>query len=124
MSESNEDHLMDKQQPEFMAIERDGHELSPAEIDRFAAAIARVASRGDEPGSEGLRRAGNTYATAFQFLVLRRGSPYAAVLGAAAAEEALRRLEHDAAAKQLVQETIAEIHERVCRETEPMPGLN
>ncbi len=114
---------MEKHEPELVVVARDGYELSPAEIDRFAAAIARIASRGDEPGSDGLRRAGNTYATAFQFLVLRRGSPYAAVLGAAAAEEALRRLENDAAAEQVINESIAEIHDRVCRETEPIPDL-
>jgi hypothetical protein len=91
--------------------------LVDEEIARFARAIARVVEGQREPDEERLRRAGNTSATAFQFLVLRRGADYARALGRAAAARARESLEPgDEAA--LIDSVIADIHDRVCRETE------
>ena len=47
--------------------------IDPNEIDRYARAIARIADKGHPAGSVELVRAVNTYGTAFQFLVMRRG---------------------------------------------------
>ena len=52
--------------------------IDPKEIDRYARAIARIADKGHPAGSVGLVRAVNTYGTAFQFLVMRRGRRMAA----------------------------------------------
>ena len=58
--------------------------IDPNEIDRYARAIARIADKGHPAGSVGLVRAVNTYGTAFQFLVMRRGPDYGRALGMAA----------------------------------------
>lgn len=93
-------------------------DLDEAEIDRYARAIVRIVEKNLATESDELRRSGNTYATAFQFLVLRRGGDYGLLLGRAAQARALELLGLDA--HETVGGTIAEIHERVCRETEPM----
>lgn len=93
-------------------------DLDEAEIDRYARAIVRIVEKNLEAESDELRRSGNTYATAFQFLVLRRGGDYGLLLGRAAEARALDLLGLDA--HDTVGGTIAEIHERVCRETEPL----
>ena len=64
--------------------------IDPNEIDRYARAIARIADKGHPAGSVGLVRAVNTYGTAFQFLVMRRGPEYGRALGMAAGNRALR----------------------------------
>ncbi len=46
------------------------------EIDRYAKAIAHIADKGHAVGSEERTRAVNTYGTAFQLLVMRRGADY------------------------------------------------
>lgn len=84
------------------------------EVDRYARAIARIVERGYTPGSPELRRAVNTYGTAFQFLVMRRGAEYGRALGFAAGDLALTLVEHAHDAQALVAGDIAEIHERVC----------
>ncbi len=93
-------------------------DLDEAEIDRYARAIVRIVEKDLAVDSEELRRSGNIYGTAFQFLVLRRGSDYALLLGQAAEARALEMLGVDA--HDTVGVTIAEIHERVSRETEPI----
>lgn len=93
-------------------------DLDEAEIDRYARAIVRIVEKNLPADSDELRRSGNTYATAFQFLVLRRGGEYGLLLGRAAEARALDLLGLEA--HDTVGGAIAEIHERVCRETEPM----
>lgn len=92
--------------------------LAEAEIERYARAIVRIVEKELAPESDQLRRSGNTYATAFQFLVLRRGGEYGQRLGRAAEARALELLALDG--HDVVGVTIADIHEKVCRETEPM----
>jgi hypothetical protein len=84
------------------------------EIDRYARAIARIASKGLASGSDELVRAVNTYGTAFQFLVMRRGADYGRALGMAAGVRALSLVEPPHDAETLVSGEIADIHERVC----------
>ncbi len=84
------------------------------EVDRYARAIARIAERGHAPGSPELERAVNTYGTAFQFLVMRRGAEYGRALGFAAGDLALTLVESPNDAQTLVAGDIAGIHERVC----------
>lgn len=84
------------------------------EIDRYARAIARIADKGHPAGSEALERAVNTYGTAFQFLVMRRGAEYGRALGMAAGDCALSLVERRDHAESLLSGDIADIHERVC----------
>jgi hypothetical protein len=88
--------------------------VDPDEIDRYARAIARIASKGHAAGSAELERAVNTYGTAFQFLVMRRGADYGRALGMAAGDLALSLVERRHDAETLVSGDIAAIHERVC----------
>ncbi len=88
--------------------------VDPNEIDRYARAIARIADKGHPAGSEALERAVNTYGTAFQFLVMRRGAEYGRALGMAAGDLALSLVEHRDDAETLVSGDFADIHERVC----------
>jgi hypothetical protein len=88
--------------------------VDPNEIDRYARAIAHIAGRGHPAGSAELERAVNTYGTAFQFLVMRRGAEYGRALGMAAGDLALSLVERREDAEPLVAGDIAEIHERVC----------
>lgn len=88
--------------------------IDPNEIDRYARAIARIAEKGHPVGSEALERAVNTYGTAFQFLVMRRGAEYGRALGMAAGDRALSLVERRNDAESLVSGDIADIHERVC----------
>lgn len=88
--------------------------IDPNEIDRYARAIARIVDRGHEAGSAELTRAVNTYGTAFQFLVMRRGAEYGRALGMAAGDLALSLAGSRAEAETLVAGDIADIHERVC----------
>lgn len=88
--------------------------VDPNEIDRYARAIAHIIERGHEAGSTELERAVNTYGTAFQFLVMRRGAEYGRALGMAAGDMALSLVERREDAATLVSGDIAEIHERVC----------
>ena len=90
--------------------------LDDAEVERFARAIVRVWHGLREEDGERARRVGNTYATAFQFLVLRRGADYGRELGQAAEARALAELAAEEGTDTL-SVTVAEIHERVCRET-------
>jgi hypothetical protein len=84
------------------------------EIDRYARAITRIAERGHPAGSAELARAVNTYGTAFQFLVMRRGADYGRALGMAAGDLALAQAGHPDNLAGLVSGDIADIHERVC----------
>ena len=84
------------------------------EIDRYARAIARIADKGHPAGSEALERDVNTYGTAFQFLVMRRGAVYGRALGMAASDLAMTQAESPEVLQSLVSGDIAEIHERVC----------
>ena len=84
------------------------------EIDRYARAIVRIADKGHPAGSEALERAVNTYGTAFQFLVMRRGAEYGRALGMAAGDRALSLVERRHEAETLLAGDIADIHERVC----------
>ncbi len=88
--------------------------VDPQEIDRYARAIARIADRGHPAGSDALTRAVNTYGTAFQFLVMRRGAEYGRALGMAAGDRALSLVASRDDAETLVAGDIAEIQERVC----------
>ena len=88
--------------------------VDPNEIDRYARAIARIAEKGHPAGSESLERAVNTYGTAFQFLVMRRGAEYGRALGMAAGDRALALVERPDVCETLVSGDIAAIHERVC----------
>jgi hypothetical protein len=88
--------------------------IDPKEIDRYARAIARIADRGHPAGSVELVRAVNTYGTAFQFLVMRRGPAYGRALGVAAGDRALSLVARPTDVETLVAGDIGEIHERVC----------
>jgi N-acetylglucosamine kinase-like BadF-type ATPase len=88
--------------------------VDPKEIDRYARAIARIADKGHPAGSDALERAVNTYGTAFQFLVMRRGAEYGRALGMAAGDHALSLVERRDDCETLVAGDIAAIHERVC----------
>ena len=88
--------------------------IDPDEIDRYARAIARIADKGHLAGSTELERAVNTYGTAFQFLVMRRGAEYGRALGMAAGNHALTLCDARARAETLVSGEIGDIHERVC----------
>lgn len=84
------------------------------EIDRYARAIAHIANKGHAVGSEERTRAVNTYGTAFQLLVMRRGADYGRALGMAAGDRALSLVSDPDHAGVLVSGDIAAIHERVC----------
>lgn len=88
--------------------------IDPKELDRYARAIVRIVERGHAAGSPELERAVNTYGTAFQFLVMRRGAEYGRALGLAAGDLALMLVERTVEAEALVAGDFAEIHERVC----------
>jgi len=88
--------------------------IDPNEIDRYARAIARIADKGHPAGSAELVRAVNTYGTAFQFLVMRRGPEYGRALGMAAGDRALSLVARRGDVETLVAGDIGEIHERVC----------
>ena len=88
--------------------------VDPNEIDRYARAIAHIADRRHPAGSVQLERAVNTYGTAFQLLVIRRGAEYGRALGLAAGDLALTLVESREEAEVLVAGDIANIHERVC----------
>ena len=88
--------------------------VDPKEIDRYARAIARIADKGHPAGSDALVQAVNTYGTAFQFLVMRRGAEYGRALGMAAGDLALSIVERRDDAETLVSGDIANIHDRVC----------
>ena len=84
------------------------------EIERYARAITRILERGDAAGSEDRERAVNTYGTAFQLLVMRRGAEYGRALGMAAGDMAINMAEAGDDMRALVTGDIADIHERVC----------
>ena len=84
------------------------------EIDRYARAIRRILERGDAAGSVDRERAVNTYGTAFQLLVMRRGAEYGRALGMAAGDMAIVMADAGDDMRALVAGDIAEIHERVC----------
>ncbi len=84
------------------------------EIDRYARAIARIVGKGLPAGSNELERAVNTYGTAFQFLVMRRGAEYGRALAMAAGDRALALVESPEELEILVAGDLAVIHERVC----------
>jgi hypothetical protein len=88
--------------------------IDPKEIDRYARAIARIADKQHPAGSVELVRAVNTYGTAFQFLVMRRGPAYGRALGMAAGDRALSLVARREYVETLVAGDIGEIHERVC----------
>jgi hypothetical protein len=88
--------------------------IDPEEIDRYARAIARIADKGHPAGSTELERAVNTYGTAFQFLVMRRGPEYGRALGMAAGSRALSLVAQRHHVEVLVSGDIGDIHERVC----------
>ena len=88
--------------------------IDPDEIDRYARAIARIADKGHPAGSTELERAVNTYGTAFQFLVMRRGAEYGRALGMAAGNRALSLCDAPESAETLVSGEIGDIHEQVC----------
>ena len=88
--------------------------IDPNEIDRYARAIARIADKGHPAGSVELVRAVNTYGTAFQFLVMRRGPAYGRALGMAAGDRALSLVTRRDYVEILVSGDIGDIHERVC----------
>jgi hypothetical protein len=88
--------------------------IDPDEVDRYARAIAHIVNRGHAAGSVELERAVNTYGTAFQFLVMRRGPTYGRALGLVAGDQALSLLDRRDDAVALVTGDIAAIHERVC----------
>lgn len=97
-----------------MAQEPRIFDVDSNEIDRYARAIKRILERGDATGSEDRERAVNTYGTAFQLLVLRRGAEYGRALGMAAGDMAIVLAEDGDDMRALVANEIAEIHERVC----------
>ena len=88
--------------------------VDPNEIDRYARAIARIADKGHAAGSAELERDVNTYGTAFQFLVMRRGAEYGRALAMAAGDRALTLVERKYECETLVAGDFAAIHERVC----------
>ena len=63
--------------------------IDPNEVERYARAIAHIVGKGHAAGSAELERAVNTYGTAFQFLVMRRGPRYGRALGLVAGDQAL-----------------------------------
>lgn len=89
-------------------------EVDSNEIDRYARAIRRILERGDAAGSEHRERAVNTYGTAFQLLVMRRGAEYGRALGMAAGDMAIVMADSGEDMRTLVAGDIAAIHERVC----------
>ena len=95
------------QEPRFFDVDSN-------EIDRYARAIARILERGDEAGSVDRERAVNTYGTAFQLLVMRRGADYGRALGMAAGDLAIGQAEANEEMRALVAGDISAIHERVC----------
>ncbi|MCA9862173.1 MAG: hypothetical protein R2853_00780 [Thermomicrobiales bacterium] len=97
-----------------MAQEPRLFDVDSNEIDRYARAIARILERGDAEGSVERERAVNTYGTAFQLLVMRRGAEYGRALGMAAGDMAIGLAEADEEMRALVTGAIAAIHERVC----------
>lgn len=88
--------------------------VDPAEVDRYARAIARISDKGSAAGSTERERAVNTYGTAFQLLVMRRGADYGRALGMAAGDMALSLVADPGHAELLVAGDIADMHERVC----------
>jgi hypothetical protein len=84
------------------------------EIDRYARAIRRILERGDAAGSQDRERAVNTYGTAFQLLVMRRGAEYGRALAMAAGDMAIEMADAGDDMRALVAGDIAAIHERVC----------
>ena len=92
--------------------------LDPNEVDRYARAIVRIADKQHPAESDALTRAVNTYGTAFQLLVMRRGAEYGRALAMAAGDRALTLLDNREDAATLVAGAIAEIQERVCRDEE------
>jgi hypothetical protein len=84
------------------------------EIERYARAIAHISNKGHAVGSDERTRAVNTYGTAFQLLVMRRGADYGRALGMAAGDRALTLVADTDHAEVLVAGDIAAIHERVC----------
>jgi hypothetical protein len=84
------------------------------EIDRYARAIARIVDLGHPAGSVERERAVNTYGTAFQMLVMRRGAEYGRALALAAGDLALSLVDARDEAHTLVAGDIATMHERVC----------
>lgn len=97
-----------------MAQEPRIFDVDSNEIDRYARAITRILERGDAAGSVERERAVNTYGTAFQLLVMRRGAEYGRALGMAAGDMAIGLAEADEEMRALVAGEIAAIHERVC----------
>lgn len=97
-----------------MAEEPRVFDVDSKEIDRYARAITRILERGDAAGSEDRERAVNTYGTAFQLLVMRRGAEYGRALGMAAGDLAIVMSESGEDMRALVAGEIADIHERVC----------
>jgi hypothetical protein len=92
--------------------------LDPAEVDRFARAIVRIAERDYPLDSEELTTAANTYGTAFQFLAMRRGSEYARRLGRAAEERAREIL--DGRHHQAVAHAFVGLHDKVSEENDKL----
>ncbi len=92
--------------------------LDPAEIDRFARAIARIAERDYPLESEELTMAANTYGTAFQFLAMRRGSAYAKRLGRAAEDRAQELVEEHRQAT--IQRVFVGLHDKVSEENDKL----
>jgi hypothetical protein len=88
--------------------------IDPKEIERYAKAIAHIADKGHPAGSPELERDVNTYGTAFQFLVMRRGATYGRALGVVASDRALDLVKMRSEAEILVAGDIADMHERVC----------
>lgn len=88
--------------------------VDPGEVDRYARAIARICDKGSAAGSAERERAVNTYGTAFQMLVMRRGADYGRALGMAAGDMALSLVADPGHAELLVSGDIADMHERVC----------
>lgn len=84
------------------------------EIDRYARAIARIVDLGHPAGSVERERAVNTYGTAFQMLVMRRGAEYGRALGLAAGDLAVSLADARDEVQTLVDGDIASMHERVC----------
>ncbi len=97
-----------------MAQEPRIFDVDSNEIDRYARAIRRILERGDAAGSADRERAVNTYGTAFQLLVMRRGAEYGRALGMAAGDMAIVMADAGDDMRALVAGDIAEIHERVC----------
>jgi hypothetical protein len=99
---------------EFVAKDTKVFLVDPKEIDRYARAIARIADKGHPAGSAELERAVNTYGTAFQFLVMRRGADYGRALGMAAGDLAMSMVDRRLDAEALVAGDIGDMHERIC----------